>query len=337
MIWLWPLFVLPSSSVLKDVATRSSCDAASTSINDSMSHHFSTTERYAAFLNMTVSELQERQRVHKESSNRLHVNLQDPTISGKEKHEMTCQHRYQYGRHPFVCRRCWSYDPVCMCRQAEKTKTGLHDLPPIVDSISLYTSHYEWGSVSNTGVVLPLFLKDTTLLMKGLPQHDGIFQNLLGDDNQAIPVVLWTDNAKVKKKRKNNEQNLRCSLAELKTQLNNNNKRISLIALEGTWRNARRMASKLPPHCIRVSLDPQDIIISQNSHNSDEPKKQSILAPLRRQLGADVQENNVCTAEAVISALVGLGLERHVGEEILGTVQEKIQLTRRYQGKRLRD
>ena len=91
---------------------------------------------------------------------------------------------------------------------------------------------------------------------------------------------------------------------------------IVLIALEGTWRNARRMLTKLGP-IGRLTLSEQDIHGWRHSTSSLRPQASS---------------GQACTAEAVVSALVALGLEKSKGLSVLKLVEKKMDLTKRYQG-----
>ena len=60
----------------------------------------------------------------------------------------------------------------------------------------------------------------------------------------------------------------------------------------------------------------------------------SILAPLRSKgpSKSDVSERQVCTAEAVTSALMQLGLSNTDGNHILDITRTKVDLIRRYRG-----
>ena len=67
---------------------------------------------------------------------------------------------------------------------------------PPCHSIVLWTHRQEWGSVSNTGSILPLILEKTRLLMKGLPEHEEEWKNLLLDHDvlsslQSSLVLPW--------------------------------------------------------------------------------------------------------------------------------------------------
>jgi DTW domain-containing protein YfiP len=155
-------------------------------------------------------------------------------------------------------------------------------------------------------------LEKTELLLKGYEPHDQRLAEL--QKEETLPVVLWTDH--------NKNQDSRTyytidEVRELETP-------ITLFVMEGTWRNARRMVGKLP-HDSRLSLRRDDLFW----------EGKSLLVPLRRQHGGP--KDNLCTAEAVVAALVGLGMPLSSGNTVLAVVAGKIDLIRRYQGKILRE
>jgi hypothetical protein len=198
--------------------------------------------------------------------------------------------------------------------------------------------------------MLPLLLDETKLLMKGLPQHDEELQSILDNFGSGRAIVLWPDNDTSIKQNEETYtvgpkvehdrvtwQDLQTTLAE-----NDGDYRVTLIVLEGTWRTARRMASKLPTTIQRLSLPPDVLFWSArrsvgdiDDFDFDETKRiqKSLLRPLRRQEGGS--ELNLCTAEAVTAALVGLGMSWENGGRILDLVQKKVDQTRRYRGKRM--
>jgi len=127
-------------------------------------------------------------------------------------------------------------------------------LPFCVDQVVLWTHHREWTSISNSGSLLPLLLKNVTLLMKGLPEHDTKMNELLVHDPQRIIVVLWPDNdISTRQNHSNTTITNRKTWQQIQEMVIDGSKKITLLAVEGTWRTARRMESKLPPHVIRVN------------------------------------------------------------------------------------
>ncbi|CAB9529269.1 expressed unknown protein [Seminavis robusta] len=324
--------------------TATACNHTDKVDNDSLSHWLSSPELYAERLGLSVDQVQRHKQEHYAASEALQQQMKQTKITGAEKHQLICEHRYRHGKHPFVCPTCWCYGPICLCDDA--AATDRIPLTNTVKQVILWTHHREWGSISNSGSLLPLRLDNTQLFMKGLPQHDAAFQKIL-DTNDNL-VVLWPDN------NDNNDTNPkevddddRISWQDLETMLLRGNNQseehgLILIALEGTWRTARRMVSKLPAKVKRISLPTQvafwnhSIMAKENTATtiSQDTTRQSILQPLRRQEGGN--PDNLCTAEAVTAALVGLGLPPTDGNQILHLVQKKVDRTRRYQGKRTR-
>jgi DTW domain-containing protein YfiP len=262
---------------------------------DSVSQLTSSPERYAASMGLTIEEMEIIQANRTARSQALHETLQSSSLTGPEKHALLCQHVVAHGQHPFVCPTCWTYQPICVCRPVRDA----YDIP--IQQVVLWTHHDEWGSVSNTGSVLPLLLKDVSMKLKGLPEHDAWLDKLLNDPT-VLPVVLWTDHNP-------SENHYYYSTEELLQA----DKPIVLIAMEGTWRNSRRMVSKLPV-AGRWSLTREQVLSG---------------ASIREQ---GPSPEHACTAEAVVGALVALGLDPTKGASVLQLVNQKVNLTRRYQG-----
>ena len=145
----------------------------------------------------TIQEIYAIRDSYDEAAKQLHTIMSNPTMDGNTKHQMHCQHRYNYGRQPFVCKGCWSYLPICIChkqQQADAPITAFDNshtnhtddsifqrvprlpLPSLhhplltasassrindfdIIDIVMWTHHKEWGSPSNTGSVLPVALK----------------------------------------------------------------------------------------------------------------------------------------------------------------------------------
>jgi DTW domain-containing protein YfiP len=294
--------------------------------HDSPAHWCSNPERHAEKMGKTVEEMQIRKEAHIKASQDLQKYIATlPADQGRRKHQLVCQHRYKHGKHPFVCSKCWSYQPICLCGQVVDKSQKL-ELPERVHNILLWTHHREWGSISNSGSLLPILLPNTELFMKGLQQHDDEMETVFSQKNPHKVVVLWPDNdtSLGNKGEGKVPDNQRITWQELQEEKGP----ITLLALEGTWRTTRRMAAKLPPGAFKVAL-PHDIVFWKSRG------EKSVLNPLRRQKGEEFSKDNLCTAEAIAAALVGLGMSRQDGQTILDLVAKKVDLTRRYQGKPL--
>lgn len=281
-------------------------------------------ERHAGRLGLTVAEVRAQKEAHYQASRDLQSYIRTlPKHEGKQKHQLVCQFKYNNGKYPFVCKQCWTYQPICLCGEIE-TKL---DLPERVERICLWTHHREWGSISNTGSLLPIILKNTKLFMKGLAEHDEEMEAIISTRNSANSdhkvVVLWPDNDS--RQDKAPDEN-RISWQELLESTASNDS-MTLLVLEGTWRTARRMAAKLPPEVIKVALPHEQFF--WKSHREEK----SVLNPMRRQRGEEFSKDNVCTAEATAAALVSLGMDLEDGQKILDLVATKVERTRRYQGR----
>ena len=297
----------------------------------------SSPERYAAALNMTTEEVSATKAVYEQAQEDLHLKLQSTDLSGTEKHTLICENRLKYGRHPFTCLKCWSYTPVCLCHLVDDNKL---QLPDGIDKVLVWTHHREWGLTSNTGCLLPLALQNTAMLMKGLPHHDQLVEDALSLEGNCLVVVLWPaedgdddkDSSISSSSTKKREPARTLTLKEVKSEIKTRQRKLILIAIDGTWRNARRMVSKIPPSIPRLDL-PMDVVFSDESDDMT-----SILAPLRSKgpTKSEVSDRQVCTAEAVVNALIHLGLSRRDGDRILEITRRKVDLIRRYRGKDLR-
>jgi DTW domain-containing protein YfiP len=319
--------------------------------SDSLSHWLSSPERFADRLHMTLEEVEEHKKVHRDASQALHDELTALSPKdGQQKHQIMCEYRFVHGKGPFVCPQCWCYRPICLCHHPSvlESKKQLR-LPSAIKSVILWTHHNEWMSVSNSGSLLQLLLPEYKLLMKGLPRHDEQIEELFqkAEQGEEKLVVLWPDNntsehaAKQTISEESSMEN-RATWQELQEMMEDTESGVTLLALEGTWRTARRMASKLPPSVLRVALPPDTVFWRNHSHDDKNDnqlgikKSSSMLQPLRRQAEGG-SEDNLCTAEAMTAALVGLGMPEQDGDKMLQILQLKVDLVRRYQGKRLRE
>jgi hypothetical protein len=316
-----------------DVNALSNSRAANSAIfldNDSasLSNLASSPERFSAALNMTVDEIEETKKAHQQAAEVLHRELATDSLSGPQKHARLCQHRFVHGRNPFACTQCWSYLPVCVCSLVRSEKLSL----PNNLSVVVWTHHREWGLTSNTGGLLGILLQECHVLMKGLPEHDSQFDDLIQDPDNLV-LVLWPDqNAHETEGQKNSRY---MSLEQVRNE--SKQKRIVLVAVDGTWRNARRMVARLPREKIfftDLSEDAvQDMFVAQDSEQPDRNGgTQSLLAPLRGR-GPNNGKNQVCTAEAVAGALLQLGIDEGGAEHILSVARQKVDLICRYRAK----
>ena len=289
----------------------------------SLSDLLSSPELYAAALNMSVPEIRDKKMAHLQASQKLHSSLASASVDPKERHRLICEHRFRWGRHPFTCNKCWSYSPICVCELAGTRRL----LPPQI-SVAVWTHHKEWGLTSNTGSLLSITLTPVKMLMKGLPAHDKWLNQVVGTSptEKSIPVVLWP--TAPSSDDQSTQGNSMITVTEIRDFLADDEKNeVVIIAVDGTWRNARRMVSKLPAHVRRLELGYDSAF--PRAQPKDEPV--SLLAPLRKRKGG--LKNGVCTVEAVVAALLSLGLSAQDADHVLDVARSKVDRTKRYRGK----
>ena len=321
---------------------------------ENMAHLVSSRERFAESHGMTIRQVQEVAEARKQVSADLHNQIlaldnviptglsrseDDNKRIGKMKHQLICQSRYNHQRSPFICQNCWTHSPICVCSLFQRKIP----LPPRVRGVYVWTHHEEWGRTANTGSLLPLGLKKTHMLMKGLPQHDALFQReVLESDDSSIPVVLWPGKG---------GDNQTVTFYELNQRLKYTpSKEFNIVSIEGTWNNARKMNNRIPSHILRLDISEAVSTFFSQIYNetgfsqSDSQRAQlpkplsclspSLLAPLRRQgRGKEGTHTNVSTLEATIIALLQLGLDEEEGRSIIRNAEEKVDRIRRFTGK----
>lgn len=387
----WPTLhadVVPDRSAAKSCtrtfARKSGKDALEMEdVSSTLSRLTMSPERYAASLNMTTQQVDEAIEARKAASPALDQRLttyEDEYRSilsaeeiGRMKHRMICRHRYDHMRKPFVCRRCWTDVPICVCPLFDAKESTINQsttddigkehratIPKGVERVVVWTHHDEWGRTANTGSLLPLGLESTDMLMKGLDEHDAIMNEIIHSED-VMPVVLWPG--------KGTDEDIRTiSLPELRRLLgsdaashtpqpnnvNNTQRRCVLITIEGTWNNARKMANKLPSKVLRLDLGNeiaasfssptkyQGIFFDPNYDTNASPSSKSfispsLLAPLRRQGRGNTHNRgkmeNVSTLEATLVALVGMGLRNEDAGHILWIARTKVDRILDYSGK----
>jgi DTW domain-containing protein YfiP len=329
-----------------------------------LGHLASSTERFAKSHGMTPDQVRQVMEARRQASVDLHTRLlaldeegidngsihdgdTNKKQIGKLKHEMICRHRHLHFRNPFVCKNCWTHVPICICHLfAQRDKIPL---PRGIHRVLVWTHHEEWGRSSNTGSMLPLGFENTSMLMKGLGEHEEVFQREVlestsnaEDGRRLTPVVLWPG--------KGLGNNDTTSLTELRQKLQStSSEEIILLSIEGTWNNARKMVNKLPPHVLRLDIGEEITSFYSDENRATffcqpdanrapfpEPisSSPSLLAPLRRQgKGKFGTVTNVSTLEATVIALMALGIDREDGRWILSNAKIKVDRIREYTGK----
>lgn len=322
----------------------------------SLAHMASSPERFAASLNMTIEQVDAAINARKMASTTLNEQLiaiekdnkDNMTAAeiGRKKHQMICQHRFNHFRNAFVCKKCWTFTPICVCHLFDSDSKA--QLPKGVEKLIVWTHHDEFGRTSNTGSLLPLGLQQTDILMKGLLEHEQIMDEILYRKD-VTPVVLWPD--KKGKRASTTIENLKKTIAETSSNTQNegnDNGGIVLISIEGTWNTARKMVNKLPPHVLRLDLSEEirlnfttpemnegifiDNSITAASGSSPSSSAPSLLSPLRRQ-GKGAKQDCVSTLEATLVALLELGFSVDKASFILNCARTKVKRIQEYTGK----
>jgi hypothetical protein len=115
----------PTSS--REFSMQSILESKDLGSSNYLARYVSSPERYADALNLTVQEVAKRKEQYRQASETLHRQLMSTSgttsLTGVEKHTLLCQHRFQYGQHPFACSSCWSYNPVCICDVVARRKS----------------------------------------------------------------------------------------------------------------------------------------------------------------------------------------------------------------------
>lgn len=350
----------------------------------SLAHRASSHERLASSLGIQTHQIRQARDGRRAASVDLHErllalqtsNVSDGGMSDKElgklKHQMICRHRYEQMRNPFVCHRCWTHVPICVCplfervegrrgrevvdgatetvstaKGGEPLQQSKAQLPQLVKQVIVWTHHDEWGRSSNTGSLLPLGLENTELWMKGLDEHETKMKELLDREDLTL-VVLWPgksgENTFANTTVTELKRRFSCTERDQEGETNtiSPSKGIVLISIEGTWNNAKKMVNRLPSSVLRLDLgeaiSTHYSILDGDNNNSLLPKptssSPSLLAPLRRQgKGKFGKSDNISTLEATVIALLAFGLSEEDATWILDCARTKIDSIRQYTGK----
>ena len=212
--------------------------------------------------------------------------LSSSDVGGAQKHAALCEHLKERGaRSPSACPRCWVHREACVCTSATARA-------PV--DVAVWMHHREFGRASNTGTVLRDAFENCEILVKGHPADDAALAAMLG----GAAVLFPGEEA--------------APVSSLATPPE------TLIVVDATWRNARRMVKRLPPSVRRVKLD------------DDDATEANLIAPLRRTRGRE--DVKVCTAQAALAALAALGLEDDARDAALAAVRHKVAVVAALRG-----
>ncbi len=101
---------------------------------------------------------------------------------------------------------------------------------------------------------------------------------------------------------------------------------VNVVALDGTWNQARKMATKIPGHVPRLSLRACSVRLSAETN-------ESLLAPARRYRGQAAENGRVSTLEAVEAALRELGAGDRLSATLRANLKLKVEAVRLQNGR----
>lgn len=180
------------------------------------------------------------------------------------------------------CATCWLPPTACMCESLKEQQVSAASVDVVV------AMHYkEYGKMANTAKLVREILPDSQLLVH--PTESGSVSNAIARTTSHT-VLLWPGESSIP------ARDYRASAEQPG--------HITMLALDGTWRQVKSMArqySGLP----RV-------------HITDELLAQGAARP---HLRSEVREHGACTAEAIAIALKALG-EPQCSTPILNAIEE---------------
>mmetsp|Transcript_27798 Transcript_27798/g.51386 ORF Transcript_27798/g.51386 Transcript_27798/m.51386 type:complete len:383 (+) Transcript_27798:106-1254(+) len=223
----------------------------------------------------------------------------DPQIPSDVKMNLKCENIIKWGKLLYACDGCWLLPGNCVCKKMDKVSfDNVH--------VVVHLHHAEWGRGSNSGTVLHQSIKGSEMIMHYHKPHDERMKEIL-EDPSSLPVVLWPgDSALLPSEVK--------ALAAERT-----GGRVTVIALDATWANARRLCFSYPKDTIFVKLPPENAL-------GDHAK--SILAPVRCYGGDAAENGRVSTLEATAALLLELTGDRTAYDTLLDNLKYKVDVMR---------
>ncbi|EFJ43208.1 hypothetical protein VOLCADRAFT_121460 [Volvox carteri f. nagariensis] len=224
--------------------------------------------------------------------------MRDPSRDPTERMALRTSYILRWRKVLFSCPNCWLLPGLCVCGRMgryfpQKTRVVVH------------AHHGEWGSASNSGCILPASLEGSEILLYGHPDHDVAMREILNDTSRTT-ALLWPGSDSL----------LPEGLAALAGQRTEG--RITVVALDATWGNARRMQGWFPKGTLTVRLPPESTL---------KENKLSLLRPVRRYRG-DLESGRVSTVEAVASLLYELEGDEAMYRGLLDNLKIKVDACR---------
>ncbi|KAK3282266.1 hypothetical protein CYMTET_9989 [Cymbomonas tetramitiformis] len=182
---------------------------------------------------LTLAEFQERKKLSWDRRIKTWEKMRDPNLSGEDKHDLLCQMHMEGTRATFLCPGCWLLPFYCCCGKWHKVKPK-HD-------VCVYIHHNEWGRGINTGICLGT-AHEANVYLSGYKEHEEKMRRQLEVDPERV-VILWPP------KQGGDSSNAPISVTEYCERFPEAvEKGITIVAIDATWKNARNMVNRLPPH-----------------------------------------------------------------------------------------
>jgi DTW domain-containing protein YfiP len=219
---------------------------------------------------------------------------------GHSKLAIRSEYIVKYGKTLFSCPHCWLLPGLCICGRLEKV--ALQNT-----SVICSVHNLEWGKASNSGAIASLSCEGGQVLLRGHVEHDERLQAAFEDTSSTVAVLFPGESA--------------ISPSELKEiARTRTGGKITVIAVDATWRNAVRLKQSYPSSLLQVKLTAGSPIISNQSR--------SLLYPVRKYAGEESLGRS-STLEAVASLLVEIegtvdARGRSIEESLLGNLRKKV-------------
>ena len=212
-------------------------------------------------------------RERREERNRLRRLVQSDELTSAEKQALVTSYVVKWGKTPFQCPTCWLLPYMCVCNGAARAppEPELGSRPRVL----VWLHEREWGKASNTGTVLAMTLGEERcrMLVHGLPEHSHVMEEAVRDPTRTL-AVLWPGDgaavgveelARVAGERTGERWSEWGALgcwdscfvgkgAVSRHHLISAGGRVTLVALDGTWRQGRSLNACLPDSVMRVAL-----------------------------------------------------------------------------------
>ncbi|GMH44501.1 hypothetical protein BSKO_12453 [Bryopsis sp. KO-2023] len=221
--------------------------------------------------------------------------LMSGTEENDEKMHKYCEQLMAHSRGP-RCLGCWLMEENCMCEASlcvdNATKVVVH------------IHHGEWARSSNTGISIHRTLKNSELCLKGHKEHQARLQEIYNDPDM-VKCVLWPGETAL-------------TVSEFKKSVEESGgKGVVVLVPDGSFRGARKMASKYPQEFPRVKLSPMSVL---------EGKKVCLMGPVRKYGGSEEETGRVSTLEAVAAFLTEMGESEKVAEALKHNMRLKMDM-----------